>query len=128
MQDAQRVASMNARWEAMRASGLSMAPYYADDSILLVERSAWGQLREGMIIVYADAAGDLVGHTLVRQTEAGWVARGVNNDGEDPALVTRENFVGVIFGVFNTAGLPESSTLLAEVSSSQLPVVLGKRY
>ncbi|MGE9292386.1 S24/S26 family peptidase [Ruficoccus sp. ZRK36] len=103
--DALSVAAMNANWTAIPADGTSMLPYYDSKSILMIDRASFNQLRAGMMVVYRDNDGDLVGHQLIRKTENGWVARGINNRGEDPELVTAANYRGVVFGVFHSNGV-----------------------
>lgn len=119
--DAERVASLHPDWIVMRTAGDSMAPHYNDNAILLVAKADFNSLRPGMIAVYRDAEGDLVGHPLVTLNENGWVAKGPNNGISDPTLVTPENFLGVVFGVFHSAGAD------ARIGN-HLPMVVSKRY
>lgn len=119
--DAERVASLNPDWMVMRTAGNSMTPHYGDNAVLVVSKINYRSLRPGMIVVYRDQAGDLVGHTLVAMNADGWIARGQNNRINDPHPVTPENLVGVIFGVFHSAG--------ADLRiGKHLPLVISKRY
>lgn len=120
-QDALSVAAMNDNWTAIPAEGTSMLPYYDAKSILMIDRASFTQLQPGMMVVYRDRDGDLVGHQLIRKTENGWIARGVNNGSEDPELVTASNYRGVIFGVFHSSGQDTSAFAGKER-------VIGKRF
>ncbi len=119
--DAERVACLNPDWMVMRTAGDSMAPHYSDNAVLLVAKTHFHTLRPGMIVVYRDQDGDLVGHTLVAMNGDGWIARGQNNSINDPHPVTPENIVGVLFGVFHSSGADAST-------GSHLPLVVSKRY
>ncbi|MBC2596054.1 hypothetical protein H5P28_17440 [Ruficoccus amylovorans] len=119
--DALAVAAMNDNWTAIPADGKSMLPYYDSKSILMIDRASFSSLSAGMMVVYRDRNGDLVGHQLVRKTENGWIARGINNRGEDPELVTENNYRGVVFGVFHSNG-KDNGTLAGKER------VIGKSY
>ncbi|MDX2109123.1 MAG: S24/S26 family peptidase [Verrucomicrobiota bacterium] len=101
--DAHAVASMNSSWTVMRASGVSMEPYFGNNSILLVDTAVNGRITTGMIVVYEDTDGTLVGHKVMSTVENGFITRGINNDRADPQVVTMASIKGVIFGVLNTA-------------------------
>ena len=111
----------------MRATGQSMNPYYGEDAILLVDQTHFTKLKAGMMVVYVNELGENVGHLVTEKTEAGWIAQGANNDRYDPTLVTAKNFIGIIFGVFNTSGLPQEDTL-ASANIASTPLVIGKQY
>ncbi len=118
--DAESVAALNAGWSVMKAAGDSMNPHFGDSSLLLVDQVSFERLQSGMIVVYRDAQGDLVGHRLIEKTANGWVARAANSTKNDPVCVTAQNFVGVVFGALHYS--PETA------GSADLPVVYGKRY
>lgn len=124
--DAQQAADQNAGWMVMLGDGRSMAPYYGKGSVLLVEKTDFSHLKPGMMAVFQDAEGDLVGHWLIRKEGAGWVTQGVNNAALDADLMTQGNYVGVIFGVLKTAG--EDATGVAYARQHNLPRVIGKSY
>jgi len=126
IEDATQVARNDPAWQVMLADGVSMAPYYSDNSVVIVDRPSFAELQAGMIVVYRDSEGDLVGHHLVQRTEAGWVSRGSNNGSPDPHPVTAQNYVGVIFGVLNTRGFDEAGIRLAREMA--LPTVIGKSF
>lgn len=124
IRDALTVAERDADWTVMLGDGVSMSPYYAEGSVLLVDRAPYHKLKEGMMVIFRDNSGDLVGHWLVRQEGNGWVTQGVNNASIDPELMTSSNFVGVIFGVLNSRGADAQG--LAYAQQMQLPSVIGK--
>lgn len=119
--EAQQVAAMDADWYVTAADGRSMAPFYDADSVLVVDRAPFAELKSGMIVVYRDSDGDLVGHRLVAKEGSNWVARGIQNGGNDPYLVTPANYEGVVFGIFYSNGQDKSA--LASVDR-----VVGKTY
>lgn len=118
--DAQKVTAMNPAWSVMRCAGISMDPFFGEDSLMLVEAVEIGKVREGMVIVYRDAEGDLVAHSVVSVTADGVIAKGFNNRSEDPHPVTSESLVGVAFGYLHTNG--------AHADASTLPVAIGKTF
>ncbi len=119
--EAQQVAKMDHDWYVTAADGVSMAPFYDGDSILLVDRAPFRELKTGMIVVYRDHEGDLVGHRLVAKQGNQWVARGIQNGNNDPHFVSADNYQGVVFGIFYSNGQGKSA--LAGVDR-----VVGKTY
>jgi len=128
LEDAMKVASLHDDWEVMRAAGVSMNPFYNGDSIIILDRSKFSELSAGMIVIYTDREGELVGHTIIRRSDQGWIAKGLNNDVEDPVLVTEDNYVGTLFGVFNTSGALKDPSLLAAIGADRMHIVIGKEY
>ena len=126
LNDAVKVAGMKKSWSVMRGAGNSMVPFYGENSVLVVEKASFAKLSAGMVAVYKDSKGTLVAHPLTARTDSGWLAQGINNRGQDPERVNEENFVGVVFGVFNASeGWQESS---AKYSAEQIPLVYGKTF
>ncbi len=124
--DAVKVAAMKNSWTVMRGAGNSMAPLYGDNSVLVVEKASFTQLSLGMVAVYRDSEGSLVAHTVTAKTDSGWVAQGLNNRGEDPERISKKNFVGVVFGVFNASQDWQQSK--TRPTTEQIPVVYGKTF
>ncbi|WP_309398807.1 hypothetical protein [Cerasicoccus maritimus] len=122
--DGQKVAERNAGWEVMLGGGQSMAPYFGNGSVLLVDEAPMSKLKPGMMVVFEDEAGDLVGHWLMRNEDGRWITRGVNNRRDDPGSLNAHNYRGVIFGVLNSAG--EDPAGLAYAAKCGIPRVLGK--
>ncbi len=103
LNDAVKVAAMKNTWTVMRGAGDSMVPLYGENSVLVVEKASFTELTAGMVAVYKDSEGSLVAHSLTAKTGSGWIAKGLNNRSQDPERVSAENFVGVVFGVFNAS-------------------------
>lgn len=122
--DARAVAERNDQWEVMLGDGQSMTPYYGAGSVLLVERAPFDELRPGMMVVFRDEAGDLVGHWLVRRENGQWITQGVNNGAPDPRPLIESAYQGVIFGVLRSSG--PDATGLAHAANLGLPRVIGK--
>lgn len=80
--------------------GASMEPVYLSGTALVVHPTVYCALRPGQAVVYVNRKGFHVAHMLVERTAKGWVAAGLNNDGEDEVLVTSNNLVGVIKGAY----------------------------
>jgi hypothetical protein len=124
--DAHQVANLNSGWKVYVSRGESMLPQIDHNSLLLVAQTEFSQLTPGMLVVYRDASGDLVSHRLISRTNDGWVAKGLNNDREDPGLVTRDNLQGVVFGMMKyQAG---SDNLTAMQTAQQPAVAYAKKY
>lgn len=119
LKDALNVAAIHSNWMVAQGAGDSMAPYYDNNTLLLIDKTPFTELQPGMIAVYSDEEGQIVGHSLTQQTNEGWTAQGYNNSSADPALVTQDNLIGIIFGTLKFAGSPEPSNL---------QIVHGKTY
>lgn len=117
LRDAEMLASLRPDWQVYQAAGDSMEPFFGGNSLLLVQTARVESLQPGMIAVYRDAEGDLVGHQVV-QAGAEVVAKGANNTDRDPATITEANLVGVVVGMLHAA----------DPVASSLPTVHGKRY
>lgn len=124
IQDAEVVAAQNRNWRVMVGDGHSMAPYFHEGSVLLVDRARFDDLKPGMMVVFRDDEGDLVGHWLVSRIRGHWVTRGVNNKRHDPGFMSRPDYEGVVFGVLHSSG--QDAEGLAYAQQLSLPIVLGK--
>ena len=62
----------------------------------------FSELKPGMQVAYMGNSGREVVHVLVGYEESskGWRVRGLNNEAEDGALVTRYNLIGVVYASF----------------------------
>lgn len=117
LEEAQKLASLDARWSVLRCDGDSMTPYFGPASLMIVQSASASELRPGMIAVYRDSENDLVAHSVVSVGEAGATLRGFNNARNDPDTVTDANLVGVVFGLIHSNG----------AGSGEVPVAMGKR-
>lgn len=95
---------------ALRGAGSSMEPIYLEGTAVVVRAGGYERLQPGQAAVYRNRAGVTVAHMLVRSTDYGWVAAGLNNATEDYDLVTADNLVGVITQAFasHTGPLPKA--------------------
>lgn len=119
LSEAEWLISVNRGWEVFRAKGDSMHPVYGENSLLLISHTTFENLREGMIALYVDGDGDIVGHRLTQRDASGWRAKGTFSNRIDPNTIHPANYVGVVAAVMHTSG---SST------PENLTVVTGKRY
>lgn len=118
-QEAINLTASRPGWEVMVAEGRSMAPHFAAGDILITDSRAFARIRPGMIVVYRDKDGDLVGHSVTAASDKGWMVKGINNHGPDPDIVNASNFIGVLVGILHTNGKRSNST-------PALPTVIGK--
>ncbi len=124
--DARLITHTNSDWRVFMVKGVSMEPHFGQNSMLLIDKCDFGDLRLGMMVIYQDASGDFVAHRLVARAGAGWVAKGQNNNQNDPTLVTSANFQGVVFGIIH---YKEGTDQLASVDSASKPLVaFAKTY
>jgi hypothetical protein len=93
---ADEAASHTTGAQAFIGAGDSMQPVYASGTAIVVTPCDFAQLRPGMSVVYLNAEGRGIAHSLVESTRDGWVVQGVNNSEPDSDLVTAKNLVGVI--------------------------------
>ena len=88
---------------AGRGAGTSMAPIYGSATVLIISSLPYEQLEPGMHVAYRNRSGQQVVHRILYRHAGSWVVEGVNNPGHDEDLVTPVSFIGVVYGVFNTA-------------------------
>lgn len=97
------VASQEEGRRAGGGGGESMAPVFSENSFLVIAPIAFEELQAGMHVAYRNSRGRQVVHELVRRQGDRWLAIGINNRAIDPDPVTRENLIGVVYGVFHAA-------------------------
>jgi len=85
---------------AIQGVGTSMLPNMGTGTIFNVAPTKWEDLAEGDPVVYRNASGKQIMHRLVRLEGDHWIVKGDNNELIDNSVVTRENLVGVVVGVF----------------------------
>ncbi len=81
-------------------TGDSMEPMYAHNTALVVAEADYENLKKGMTVIYLDSRGMRVAHCIVGETKGGYIMQGIGNSREDDALLTPNNFVGVIVKAF----------------------------
>lgn len=123
IRDAIEAASMHEDRMVFRCKGESMLPLFGPGSMALARKTAFENIRPGMIAIYRDEANDLVAHRVMSSGDRGWTVKGQNNRRADREQVTEENFVGIVYAVFHTdgSGVPSDTLRVGEI-----PVVVGK--
>jgi hypothetical protein len=100
--DAERVAAADDKRTTVIGSGESMRPIYGENTVLVISRIAYDELRAGMQIAYTNKDGRRVVHVLKSQDARGWKVQGLNNVSEDRERVTPYNLLGVVYASFAT--------------------------
>ena len=100
--DAERVSAADDRRTTVIGSGESMRPIYGENTVLVISKIAYEDLKSGMQIAYTNEAGRRVVHVLIGQDTRGWRVQGLNNVVEDHERVTRYNLIGVVYASFAT--------------------------
>ncbi|HZP58916.1 MAG TPA: S24/S26 family peptidase [Opitutaceae bacterium] len=86
---------------AAAGAGTSMLPIYGDNTMLVISAVPYDSLQTGMTVAYHNRRGVEVVHKLVEKLSHGWRVEGLNNDEEDPELVTPQNLIGVVYATLN---------------------------
>ena len=100
--DAERVASSGEGRVTVVGSGESMRPIYGENTVLVITKIAYADLKPGMQVAYINAAGRRVVHVLLKPDARGWRVQGLNNAEEDRERVTSYNLIGVVYASFAT--------------------------
>ena len=103
LKTAEKIAAQMPSAHALLGVGSSMEPLYASNTAVIVQNINYNDLKKGMTVVYIKSNGRRVAHSIVGETRGGFIVQGVNNDREDPELVTEDNFIGVIVQAFASA-------------------------
>jgi signal peptidase I len=103
LKSAETLAATMPKAQALWGIGRSMEPLYAPNTAVVVQEINYDDIKKGMTVVYIKSNGRRVAHSVIGETRGGFIVQGVNNDVEDPELVTPDNFVGVIVQAFASA-------------------------
>jgi hypothetical protein len=103
--DAEALAALDADRYTVLGGGASMRPVYGEDTILVLQKVPFAELRLGMTAAYRNQAGRVVVHRLIRAEASGWVAEGLNNATADRERVTAQNLLGIVYAVFAHDGV-----------------------
>ncbi|MFT3780718.1 MAG: S24/S26 family peptidase [Nibricoccus sp.] len=95
--DAEKVAQMGDGRVSAAGSGGSMQPVYGDNTMIVITKIAFEELKPGMTVAYMNRKGHQVVHQVIKKTAKGWDVQGLNNESGDHELVTRENLLGVVY-------------------------------
>jgi hypothetical protein len=98
--DAELVASMSEGRSSAAGSGGSMQPVFGDNTMIVISKIAYEELKPGMTVAYMNRRGHQVVHQILEKDVHGWRVQGLNNETEDLDHVTRENLLGVIYASF----------------------------
>lgn len=99
--DAEAVAGRESGRTTAKGTGVSMAPVYGENTLLVINPIRYEELRPGMSVAYVNSRGVRVVHKLVSKTQGGWFVIGFNNSRIDEDLVTPSNLIGVVYASFN---------------------------
>ncbi len=95
--DAELIASLGpGRMEVMGA-GESMKPVYGENTILVINKIDYLDLKPGMNVAYNNRHGRQVVHQITAKEGNEWRVQGHNNPEADADRVTRYNLIGVIY-------------------------------
>jgi hypothetical protein len=95
--DAEAIAALAPGRSEVIGAGDSMKPVYGENTILVISKIGYDELKPGMSVVYTNKLGKLVVHQTLAREAKGWRVQGINNAREDKDRVTRENLVGVVY-------------------------------
>lgn len=104
--DAARIAAAHPELKVLRVEGVSMLPYFGQDSVLLVKPTPSASLKPGQVVVYKSNFGETVAHRIIGGDAInGWVVKGYNNATADSTRVTDANLIGTVYvTLFATKG------------------------
>ncbi len=102
--DAEMITGLGRDRFTLIGSGKSMLPVYGEDTVLVVVKTDFAELRPGMQVAYVTTRNTRVVHALVEKEPVGWRVKGLNNLAEDRERVTPYNLIGVVYASFITDG------------------------
>ena len=76
-----------------------MKPVMGDNTILIIKRLSFEDLKEGMIVAYRGDKSNPVVHQLILKIKDRGIVKGWNNRIVDEVMVTEDNLIGVILGM-----------------------------
>lgn len=85
--------------------GDSMKPFYGEHTVMVITPAEFNDLQAGMMVAYQNMKGKRIVHQLVRKRGKKWIAQGLNNQVMDEEWVIADNFLGVVYAVFNSRSL-----------------------
>jgi hypothetical protein len=95
--DAEAIAELAPGRTEVIGAGDSMKPVYGENTILVISKISFEEIKPGMNVVYTTRHGKLVVHQTFARDSKGWRVQGINNPREDQDRVTRENLAGVVY-------------------------------
>jgi hypothetical protein len=100
--DAELVAGRSEDRVTVIGSGESMRPIYGENTVLVLNKIDYADLKPGMQVGYVNEAGRRIVHVISEKDARGWKVQGLNNEAEDRERVTRYNLIGVVYASFAT--------------------------
>lgn len=104
--DAELIASLAPGRTEVMGTGDSMKPVYGENTILVLSKIDFNDLKAGMTVVYLNGRGRHVAHQLLVRERDAWRVQGLNNRDEDIERVTRTNLVGVVYASLTYSDSP----------------------
>jgi hypothetical protein len=98
--DAELVAGMGEGRVSAAGSGGSMQPVFGSNTMVVISKIAYEDLKAGMTVAYMNRKGHQVVHQILEKKARGWSVQGLNNEVVDLDFVTRDNLLGVIYVSF----------------------------
>lgn len=100
--DAEQIVGNDETRMTVIGSGESMLPIYGENTVLVLTKIDFENLKPGMQVGYVNGGGRRVVHVLLAKDAQGWRVQGLNNDAVDRERVTRYNLIGVVYASFAT--------------------------
>ncbi|MEM1222761.1 MAG: hypothetical protein AAGH40_08350 [Verrucomicrobiota bacterium] len=126
LEDAEMIASLDPAWKIYRTVGKSMGNYFGDHSLILVQETAFEDIREQMIVVYRNDSGELISHQVIAKKDGHLQTKGYANLKKDPVAISEEMVLGTVFCVFHSEEAPKGPLVLSNGRS--LPTALCKEF
>ncbi len=111
--DAEAIAALAPGRSEVIGAGDSMKPVYGENTILVLSKIGYDELKPGMNVVYTNRRAKLVVHQTLTREAKGWRVQGINNAREDQERVTRDNLVGVVYASLSYSDGGEKSAIEA---------------
>jgi len=100
--DASTIIKNREGWFYANVIGNSMKQYYpAESTTVIVKPIDFSLLRLGQVIVYTNKFGEEVIHVITEKVTDGFLVKGANNKNNDSTVLTKDNFIGIVYVTFN---------------------------
>ena len=100
--DASTIIKNREGWFYANVVGNSMKQYYpAESTTVIVKPIDFSLLRLGQVIDYKNKFGEDVIHVIVEKVSDGFLVKGSNNKNNDSTILTKDNFIGIVYVTFN---------------------------
>lgn len=100
--DASAIIKNREGWFYANVVGNSMKQYYpAESTTVIVKPYDFSLLKLGQVIAYKNKFGEDVIHVIVEKVSDGFLVKGSNNKNNDSTILTKDNFIGIVYVTFN---------------------------